>query len=79
MVCRHGQLFVHRKGTGSFSITRKAKNHQQSVNYSWAGNDILCTGPYLYIRKCVRDYEMYDILQACHDGPCGGHFSYDGR
>jgi len=18
---------------------------------------------------------MYDILQACHDGPCGGHFS----
>jgi hypothetical protein len=22
----------------------------------------------------VRDDEVYDILKACHDGPCGVHF-----
>ena len=36
--------------------------------------DIFRIGPDLIIRKCVREDEMYDILQACHDGPCEGHF-----
>ena len=27
---------------------------QQSVNYSWEGNDLFRTGPDLIIRKCVR-------------------------
>jgi hypothetical protein len=27
------------------------------------------------IRRCVREDEVYDILKACHDGPCGGHFA----
>eukprot|EP00253_Pinus_taeda_P006934 PITA_06934 len=26
------------------------------------------------IRRCVREDEMPDILKACHDEPCGGHF-----
>eukprot|EP00253_Pinus_taeda_P036484 PITA_36484 len=27
------------------------------------------------IRRCIREDEVYDILKACHDGPCGGHFA----
>ena len=47
---------------------------QQSANYSWAGNDLFRTSLDLIIRKCAREDEMYDILQACHNGPCGGRF-----
>eukprot|EP00253_Pinus_taeda_P013146 PITA_13146 len=27
------------------------------------------------IRRCIREDEVYDILTACHDGPCGGQFA----
>ena len=27
------------------------------------------------IRRCVREDEIYDILKASHDEPCGGHFA----
>ena len=27
------------------------------------------------IRKCVREDEIIEILKACHDEPCGGHFA----
>ena len=57
------------------SSYEKRRIIQQSANYSWVGNDLFRTGPYLIIRRCVREDEMYDILQACHDGPYGGHFS----
>lgn len=26
------------------------------------------------IRRCIREDEIYDILKACHDVPCKGHF-----
>ena len=44
-------------------------------NYSWVDNVLFCIGPYLIIRRCVWEDEMIEILHACHDGPCGGHFS----
>ena len=47
----------------------------QSSNYSWVDNDLFRTGLYLIIIICVLEDELTDILQACHDGPCGGHFS----
>ena len=47
----------------------------QSANYSWIGNDLFLTGLDLIIRHRVREHEMAEILHACHDGPCGGHFS----
>ena len=55
---------------------KKRRIIQQSVNYSWEGNDLFRTGPALIIRKCLMEDDMYGILQACHDGPCGGRFSY---
>eukprot|EP00253_Pinus_taeda_P006338 PITA_06338 len=27
------------------------------------------------IQRCIREDEVYDILKACHDGTCGGHFA----
>ncbi len=39
------------------------------------GTDLFYTGPDLVIRRCVREDEIPEILQACHDGPCGGNFS----
>lgn len=26
-------------------------------------------------RRCLREDETYDVLRACHDEPCGGHFA----
>ena len=46
----------------------------QSSNYSCVDNDLFRIGPDLIIRRCVREDEMTNILHACHDGPCGGHF-----
>jgi len=37
--------------------------------------DLFYTGSDLIIRKCVREDEILDILKACHDEPCGGHFA----
>ena len=28
----------------------------------------------MHIRRCVREDETFDILKACHDGPCSGNF-----
>ena len=29
----------------------------------------------MHIRRCVRKDDIFDILKACHDGPCGGNFA----
>ena len=28
----------------------------------------------MHIHRCIREDDIYDILRACHDEPCGGHF-----
>ena len=45
-----------------------------SANYSWIEGDLFCTRPNLIIWMCVWEDEKFDILKACHDEPCGGHF-----
>jgi hypothetical protein len=47
---------------------------RQSATYSWIEGYLFRTGQDRIIRCCVREDEMYDILKACHDEPCGGHF-----
>ena len=64
-----------RKLPSHLSPHEKRKIITQSANYSWVGHDIFLTGPDLIIHRCVREDEVPDILQSCHDGPCGGHFS----
>ena len=48
---------------------------QQSSIFSWIDGYFFYTGPYLVIRRCVRDDEIYPILRTSHDGPCGVNFA----
>jgi hypothetical protein len=57
------------------SPREKQKVIQLSANYMWHDDCLYKTGTDLVIRRCVREDEIHDILQACHDGPCGGHFT----
>lgn len=49
---------------------------QRSSRFSWIWGYLFHTGAYMHIRICVREDEIFDILKACHDGPCGRHFTY---
>jgi len=53
----------------------KRKSIQESARYSWITNELYKTRPDLMIKRCVREDEMLNILKACHDEPCGGHFA----
>eukprot|EP00253_Pinus_taeda_P036071 PITA_36071 len=55
--------------------SEKRRIIQESSKYSWISNELFKTGPDWVIRRSVREYEMPDILKACHDEPCGGHFA----
>jgi len=47
---------------------------QQSARYSWINGCLFHTGFDQEIRRCISEEEVYDILKACHDGPCRGTF-----
>lgn len=53
----------------------KRKIIQISERYSWIINELYKTSQDLMIRRCVREDEMPEILKACHDELCGGHFA----
>eukprot|EP00253_Pinus_taeda_P026569 PITA_26569 len=57
------------------SYREKRRIVQQSARYSWISGCLFYTGLDQEIRRCIREDEVYDILKACHDGPCGGHFA----
>jgi hypothetical protein len=57
------------------SYREKKRIVHQSARYSWIGGYLFNTEPDQEIRRCVREDEVYDILKACHDDPCGGHFA----
>eukprot|EP00253_Pinus_taeda_P016153 PITA_16153 len=48
---------------------------QRSTRFSWIGDHLFHTGADMQIRRCIREDEILDILKACHNGPCGGHFA----
>eukprot|EP00253_Pinus_taeda_P032239 PITA_32239 len=54
--------------------SERRKIIQESSRSSWISNKLFKTGPDFVIR-CVREDEMPDILKACYDEPCGGHFA----
>lgn len=56
------------------SPREKIKVIQISASYSWLNEELYKIGPSLIIRRCVREYEVPEILKACHGEPCGGHF-----
>ena len=48
---------------------------QRSTRFSWIRGYLFHTGADMHIRRCVREDEIFDILKACHNGPCGKHFA----
>ena len=56
------------------SKKEKRKIIQQSARYCWIAGHLFYTGPDLEIRRCVREDEIFHILKAFHDEPCGGNF-----
>eukprot|EP00253_Pinus_taeda_P018125 PITA_18125 len=48
---------------------------QQSARYNWISGCLFHTRIDQEIRRCIGEDEIYDILKACHDDPCGGHFA----
>eukprot|EP00253_Pinus_taeda_P009086 PITA_09086 len=58
-------------------LTPQERNQifQKSTRFSWIGGYLFHTGADMQIRRCIREDEILNILKACHDGPCGGHFA----
>lgn len=58
-----------------FISREKRKVIRESTRYTWLNGYLFYTSSDPIIRRCVRQYEIIDILKSCHDEPCGGHFA----
>jgi len=47
----------------------------RSARFYWIGGYLFHTGVDMHIRRCIWENEIFDILKACHNGPCGRHFA----
>lgn len=57
----------------SYKEKRKIIHH--STRYSWMVGYLFHTGVDQQIRYCVAGDDIFEILKAAHDRPCGGHFT----
>ena len=74
MVFKHCELSSYKKTTPHFSHKERRKIAEKSYQYSWIDNNLFYVVPDQVMRRCVREDEVHDILHACHDEPCRGHF-----
>lgn len=58
----------------NFSSKEKRKIVRKSAPFTWIGGSLFKLGLDQILRRSVREEEVFDILLAYHDGPCGGHF-----
>lgn len=56
------------------SNERKKIVHR-STRFSWTREYFFHTGADINIQRCLREDEVFDIMKACHDGHCSGHFA----
>ena len=63
-----GKMLVH------FSTKEMKLLVEKSFNYSWISGFMFYSSLDQVMHRCIREDETYDILRACHDEPCGGHF-----
>lgn len=47
---------------------------RESARYTWLNGYLFYISFDLIIRRCVRQNEILEILNPCHDESCGGHF-----
>jgi len=48
---------------------------QCNTRFSWIVGYLFHRGADMHIRRCAMEDEIFNILKACHDGPCNGHFA----
>lgn len=55
--------------------SKKGEKHDchEECPFTSMGGNLFILGPYQLLRICVREEEVFDVLSACHDGPCRGH------
>eukprot|EP00253_Pinus_taeda_P033420 PITA_33420 len=53
------------------SSKEKSKIVRISAPFTWIWDNLFKLGLDHILRRCVREDEVFDILLACHDGPCG--------
>ena len=58
-----------------FSYKEKNLLVEKSFLFSWIDNILFYTGLDQVMRRCVREDGTCDILHACHNEPCGEHFT----
>jgi len=56
------------------SSKEKSKIIRRSTPFTWIRENLFKLGPDRILIIYVREEEVFDILLACHDGPCRGHF-----
>nr|GFA95551.1 reverse transcriptase domain-containing protein [Tanacetum cinerariifolium] len=54
--------------------TQKQKFFKDARHYFWDDPYLFMTCDDQIIRHCVAGKEAFDILNACHSGPTGGHY-----
>ena len=59
----------------SMTSKEKKRSIKKSARHIWVNGDLLYIGYDIIIRRCVRKDEILEILKACHDELCGGHFA----
>jgi hypothetical protein len=58
-----------------FLYRERCKIVRKSSFYTWVANYLFKLFPDQILRICIREDEVHDILHACHDEPCGGHYA----
>jgi len=56
------------------SPREKRRIVHNSTYYSWINDVLYKIGLDLIIKICVQEDEILEILKACLNEPCGGHF-----
>ena len=59
----------------NLSFRERSRIIRKSAPFTWIGGNIFKIELDKIIRRCVREGEVFDILSAFHDNPCGGHFA----
>ena len=59
----------------NISFRERSRIIKKSAPLTWIGGNNFKLGPDQILRRCVRAEEVFDILSACHDDSCGGHFA----
>lgn len=57
----------------NLSLREKINSVRKKSIFNWIGGNIFRLGPDKILRRCVRE-EVFYILSACHDDPCGSQF-----